>query len=99
MDQNNDGSVSNDEAQQYGQSLTNKLTPGLGLQNVRFVQSNSQSQSSSSSSKGTQGKKKLSMAYIRTLSKSQAAELAKKTNEYDTNTIKALKRRSMGFYW
>ena len=99
MDQNNDGSVSNDEAQQYGQSLTNKLAPGLGLQNVRFVQSNSQSQSSSSSSKSTQGKKKLSMAYIRTLSKSQAAELAKKTNEYDTNTIKALKRRSMGFYW
>ena len=44
-------------------------------------------------------KKALSMDYIKTLKPSEATELAKKTNIYDTRTIKRLRRRAMGLFW
>ena len=39
------------------------------------------------------------MDYIKTLNPSKAAELAKKTNIYDTRTIKRLRRRALGLFW
>ena len=44
-------------------------------------------------------KKPLSMAYIRTLMPSHAAELAKQTDKYEPRTIKRLRRRAIGAYW
>ncbi|MBR3208657.1 MAG: hypothetical protein IKF82_00155 [Bacilli bacterium] len=45
------------------------------------------------------GKRWLSDAYIKTLSLSHAAELAKRTNEFDPTTIKRLRRRAIGLFW
>lgn len=53
--------------------------------------------SSSSSSSG--GKRGLSRAYINTLTPSHASTLARRTGEFNTATIKALRRRAMGLYW
>ena len=44
-------------------------------------------------------KKALNSDYIRTLTPSQAMELSKQTNLYDTKTIKRLRRRAIGLYW
>lgn len=50
-------------------------------------------------SKNDHGKKALNMSYIKTLTTTEAAELAKKTNVYDNKTIKRLRRRALGAYW
>lgn len=59
--------------------------------------SRSSGRSSSSSSSG--GKRRLSRAYINTLTPSHASTLAKRTNEFDSTTIKALRRRALGLFW
>ena len=95
MNTNNDISEVNNDNQ--NQSTNEMLDPGqtkIGLQDLNIK--NSQ-QTNTKLSK--HNRKSLSADYIKTLTTSQAAELAKKTEYYDLKTIKRLRRRAMGLYW
>ena len=57
------------------------------------------SSSGRSSSSSSSGKRSLSRNYINSITPDHAAILAKRTNEFDSTTIKALRRRALGLRW